>query len=372
MIVDLIRFEHGFGSIQLFLEDRFGSGGTAAYNTVIALRLLSEVFANLIVVGMLFGAEGSALYFAAATVAAAFTFGYSVVGGLQASLRTDVFQMGVFLVTLAALMFALASAPGWSIAQIGATVRPATDPGWMLLGVALLQAVSYPMHDPVMMDRGFLADRRTTWRSFLHAGWLSMSCILLFATLGVYAGGQAGQGEAMLDVLRRTLGDSTMIVFNLALVVSAISTLDSTLSSAAKLAIVDVGLGAPTLANGRIAMAVFMAAGLAFLFLDARELFTAVAISGTASMFLTPVILFCVIGGARVSPWAFHAAFASALAGAALYYMETSGLGFMSAHMGIEHNYAKLLAICVAVLAVGCGSFALALKPKRKNARLAA
>jgi hypothetical protein len=41
------------------------------------------------------------------------------------------------------------------------------------------------MHDPVMMDRSFLADRKTTWKSFLHASWLSMGCIFLFALLGV-------------------------------------------------------------------------------------------------------------------------------------------------------------------------------------------
>jgi len=42
-------------------------------------------------------------------------------------------------------------------------------PGPILLIVDLLQIWSYPMHDPVMMDRGFLADRATIRRSFLHA-----------------------------------------------------------------------------------------------------------------------------------------------------------------------------------------------------------
>jgi|SRR5690554_1245266 len=58
----------------------------------------------------------------------------------------------------------------------------------LILLVALLQVWSYPMHDPVMMDRGFLADRRTTWRSFIHAGWISTLCILAFGSLGVIAG----------------------------------------------------------------------------------------------------------------------------------------------------------------------------------------
>lgn len=369
VIVDRIRFFHGFTSVQAFLTDRFGASGTGAYNVVVALRLLSEVFANLIVVGTIFGAEGSSLYLMAASAAAVFTLGYSMVGGLLSSLRTDVFQMSVFLVMLAALVFALAGAPGWSVSLLVSTARPATDPGWVLLAVAVLQVISYPMHDPVMMDRGFLADRRTTWKSFLHAGWLSMSCILLFALLGVYAGTQAGQGEAMLDVLGRTLGDATMVVLNAALIVSAVSTLDSTLSSASKLAVKDMELAAPTLANGRLAMLAFMVGGLAFLFLDTKELYAAVAISGTASMFLTPVILFCIIGNREVSLWAFHVAFAAALSGATLYYLETSNLGFLTPLLGIEHKYSKLLVICVVVLVVGCGAFAAALKPRETVAR---
>ena len=198
VIVDQIRFRHGFNSVQAFLTDRFGPSGTRAYNVVVALRLLSEVFANLIVIGTIFGAEGSSLYLIAASVAALFTLGYSMLGGLQSSLRTDVFQMSVFLVMLAVLVFALVGAPGWSISLLGGTAKPVTDPGWVLLMVAMLQVISYPMHDPVMMDRGFLADRRTTWKSFLHAGWLSMSCIFLFALLGVYAGTVKNPDEAML------------------------------------------------------------------------------------------------------------------------------------------------------------------------------
>jgi Na+/proline symporter len=371
VIVDQIRFRHGFTSIQAFLTDRFGTSGTSAYNIVVALRLLSEVFANLIVVGTIFGAEGSSLYLIAASAAAVFTLGYSMLGGLQSSLRTDVFQMSVFLVMLAVLVFALAGAPGWSVSLLGSTAMPVTDPGWVLLMVALLQVISYPMHDPVMMDRGFLADRDTTWKSFLHAGWLSMACIFLFALLGVYAGTQAGQGEAMLDVLRRTLGDTTMLVLNVALIVSAVSTLDSTLSSASKLAVKDMGLATPTLANGRLAMLVFMVGGLAFLFLETKELYAAVAISGTASMFLTPVILFCIIGGRGVSLWAFHVAFVTAISGAVLYYLETSNLGIMTPLLGIEHKYTKLLVICVVVLAVGLGAFAAALKPKATVAQAA-
>ena len=39
------------GSVQDWIGERFGLTGNVTYNIVIALRLLSEVFANLIVVG---------------------------------------------------------------------------------------------------------------------------------------------------------------------------------------------------------------------------------------------------------------------------------------------------------------------------------
>ena len=77
----------------------------------------------------------------------------------------------------------------------------------MLLAVAFLQIWSYPLHDPVMMDRGFLADRETTRKSFLHAAWISIVGILIFGLIGVYAGLNKGEGEAMVAALTRLLGE---------------------------------------------------------------------------------------------------------------------------------------------------------------------
>ena len=58
-IIDHLRFRLGIGSIQELLTARFGKIGTACFNFVIALRLISEVFANLLVVGLIFGIVGS-------------------------------------------------------------------------------------------------------------------------------------------------------------------------------------------------------------------------------------------------------------------------------------------------------------------------
>lgn len=365
MIVDGIRFRHGFGSVQGFLHARFGGLGTAAYNAVVAVRLLSEVFANLLVVGIIFGVEGTAGYTLAIVLIATFTLGYSMMGGLSASLRTDVLQATLLLGVLAVLLVKLTGLDGFELAPVLVSSPDLSSPGWVLLIVALLQIWSYPMHDPVMMDRGFLADRRTTRLSFLHACWISMLCIFAFGLLGVFAGLHRADGEEMAMTLTRLLGDPAMMLFNTALVLSAISTLDSTFSSAAKLSVVDMGIGRPTAANGRIAMALFLLGGLGFLFLGSKDLFDAVAVSGTASMFLAPVFVFSIWLNRDVAPWAFAAAFLAAMAGAGLYFLETGGhLNLIEPLTGIAHKYSKLMIISGGVLLLGSGAFLLGLRPR--------
>ncbi|PIW28862.1 MAG: sodium:proline symporter [Rhodospirillales bacterium CG15_BIG_FIL_POST_REV_8_21_14_020_66_15] len=360
LIVDRLRFRHGAGSVQEFLSDHYGAMGRWSYNVVVGVRLLSEVFANLLVIGIIFGAAGTTGYTLAIVAVAVLTLGYSMMGGLRAALRTDVMQTAVLYAGLAVLLALTFTRPEFDPAAVLASSAEAGGPGWVLLAVALLQIWSYPLHDPVMMDRGFLADRDVTRRSFLNAAWISVLGIMVFGVIGIYAGLNKAEGEAMVAVLTRLLGEPAMVLFNLALVVSAVSTLDSTFASASKLVVADMGIVAPSVRNGRLAMAGFLLGGLAFLFLGNKDLFAAVAVSGTASMFLAPVVFFNILGGRRVQPWAFAFAFALAIAGGALYMLEAGGhVAVVEPLLGITHKYAKLLAICIAVLAGGCGAFAL-------------
>ena len=351
-IVDSLRFNHGFASIQAFLQARFGSLGTSCYNFVIGLRLISEVFANLLVIGIIFGAAGTAGYTVTILAFAGVTLIYSVLGGLHASLRTDLFQMMVFLIALIVLLAMTVSNSSFNIEDLGFKPFVIDEPGPVLLMVALLQVWSYPMHDPVMMDRGFLADRETTKRSFLHAAWISILCIVTFGSLGIFAGANAAAGESMNEVLLRILGEMPMLFFSATLVISAMSTLDSTLSSSAKLVAVDMKLVEPTLFNGRISMVVFMLIGVAFVFTNNKDLFSAVAVSGTASMYLAPVIFFSLWGGRDDIPrWSYLMAFVLAISGALLYFTESSAYSML---LGDAHKYTKLLWISSAVLVGGC------------------
>ena len=204
-IVGRLR-ESGAVSVQDWLTARFGGLGTGCYNLVIALRLLSEVFANLLVVGLIFDAvlDGSGTM--AIMIVALLGLGYSAWGGLSAALRTDVVQMLLFLLVFVLAFVALVTSPTFSV-QAVLTAPGTSGPynGWVLLVVALLQVFSYPAHDPVMMDRGFLADPETTRRSFVHAFWISTLCIIAFGFFGIHAGliGAAYEGDAGFAAIQK-------------------------------------------------------------------------------------------------------------------------------------------------------------------------
>ena len=371
MIIDHLRFKHHKTNIQSFMLERFGKLGNHCYNLVIILRLLSEVFSNLLVIGVIFGVANSLEYISAIVLVACVTFAYSMFGGLRASLRTDVFQAILVICALAMLFAIMLFHSDFSFSQVLASSPDITSPGWVLLAVAFLQVWSYPLHDPVMMDRGFLADRSTTRKSFNYAAIISIVCILIFALLGVFAGIVKIDGEALVSTLTRLFGEPTMVIFNIALVISAVSTLDSTFSSASKLVAVDMNIIKPTPANGRWVMLAFLIGGGLFLFLGGKDLFAAVAVSGTVSMFLAPVIFFSIWGNKSIEQWPLMATFVTALAGGALYMLESSGYtNLLEPIFGYAHKYSKLLIICIGILIVGCLSFALGIQksPKVDNA----
>ena len=359
-IVDNIRFNQGFASIQEFLLARFGRIGVTCYNIVIIIRLISEVFANLLVIGMLFGAAGTNAYFIAIIAFTAFTLIYSMLGGLHASLKTDVMQMSIFVLVLSLLIFTVINSGNFALADFGFKEFRMDQPGPILMLVAFLQIWSYPMHDPVMMDRGFLSDRETTKHSFLHAAWISIVCILAFGCLGVLAGAHASEGESMNSTLMRLLGEWPMLLFSTTLIISAMSTLDSTLSSASKLIAIDMKIIPISVNNGRLIMLVFMLLGLLCVFFGNQDLFSAVAVSGTASLFLAPVVFYSIFAKQKHIPiWCYLFTFIVSILGACLYFLESSGYTQL---LGDIHKYTKLLEISLAILLVGSFLFWIGLK----------
>lgn len=350
-IVGRLR-EGGATSVQDWIGARFGGVGNGCYNSVIALRLLSEVFANLIVVGLIFNAvlEGSgttAIWFVAVLGLA-----YSAWGGLSAALRTDVVQMLVFLVVFGVAFIALVISPDFDLgAVVTAQGTAGSYNGWVLLAVAALQVFSYPAHDPVMMDRGFIADKATTALSFLHAFWISTLCIIGFGFFGIQAGlvGAAYEGE-LIGTWVKMFPSWVFGLLMISLLVSALSTLDSALSSAARLVVEEGGLPR-TLTVGRVVMVVFMLAGTLLTLWGNATLFDAVAVSGTASMFLTPVLIVGLVMGRQIALWAYLVAFGAAMAGAFIYFAR--GWEMITPWLIEGHKYEQLLLICICVLVTG-------------------
>jgi len=365
-IIQHLRFKHGYDNVQTFLTAKFGSTGTGMYNFVIILRLLSEVFANLIVVGEVFGLKGSTEYILAMIAIGVITVAYSSMGGLRASLKTDVFQSVIVLALVSILFIAMIFHSQFDVGAVITSTADITSPGWVLFLVAGLQVWSYPLHDPVMMDRGFLADKETTSKSFFHAAWISILCILMFALLGVFAGLNNQEGEGMLPALTRLFGEPIMVLLSIALVISALSTLDSTFSSASKLVVKDMKLLPETVNSGRIVMFAFLIVGGLFLLWDSKDLYAAVAVSGTLSMFLLPVIVFSIWGNREIQLWPVILTFMVTLFGGITYVTESSGYtAWMTSLFGYEHKYSKLLIICIVIALVGLVSFALGSKQQQ-------
>ncbi|WP_299591704.1 sodium:proline symporter [uncultured Tateyamaria sp.] len=343
----------GAASVQDWLQERFGVRGTGAYNMVIALRLLSEVFANLLVVGLIASAviEGSDTW--AILIVAVVGLAYSAWGGLSAALRTDVLQMSVFLGVFGVALLYLVLSPGFSLGAV--LTAPGTAGawnGWVLLVVAALQVFSYPAHDPVMMDRGFIADEETTRRSFLHAFWLSTFCIIGFGFFGIQASLVGAEYESeLIGTWGVMFPVWVFALLMLSLLVSALSTLDSALSSATRLVVEELALVPRTLMAGRVVMVVFMVLGAVLTLWGNATLFDAVAVSGTASMFLTPVLIVGLVMGLRVPTWSYLAAFAAAMLGALAYFGRAWPV--FSSVLPEGHKYEQLLVICVFVLVAG-------------------
>ncbi|MDG1170584.1 MAG: sodium:proline symporter [Sulfitobacter sp.] len=360
-IVGRLR-RQGARSMQDWLGARFGAVGNGCYNLVIALRLLSEVFANLLVVGLIFNAVLAGSGTTAILVVAALGLAYSAWGGLSAALRTDVVQMLVFLVVFGLAFGALVMSPAFDLgAVISAPGVSGPYNGWVLLAVAALQVFSYPAHDPVMMDRGFIADEATTRASFLHAFWISTLCIIGFGFFGIQASlmGAPYEGE-LIGTWGVMFPAWVFVALLISLLVSALSTLDSALASAARLVVEELKLAPRSLNGGRVVMLGFMATGTALTLWGNATLFDAVAVSGTASMFLTPVLLVGLVWGREVALWGYMVAFGAAMLGALAYFGR--GWAVFAAVLPEGHKYEQLLVICVTVLALGFAGVLAALR----------
>lgn len=155
----LIRTRGRDTSLPAFLIRKYGTLCAKLFIAAIAIRLFNEVWSNTKVVGLYFGAEGRAGYWVAVAAVTAFTVIYSWRAGMRGSLLTDGGQMILAAILLAGIMVILL--PTFSTRGLPDVPAAASLAGWTFAGLALVQVLSYPFHDPVLTDRGFLTDPKT-------------------------------------------------------------------------------------------------------------------------------------------------------------------------------------------------------------------
>ena len=290
LIIYKLRTKGGFISIHHFLESKFGKGALIIFSILISFRLWNEVWSNSMVIGSYFGDEGTTPYLLAVIVFTSLTIAYSIKGGMSSSLFTDMLQMILFGVLLMVILFMIFPRTNWDIGAFVTSGTWSMSQGVNLLFLAMIQCFSYPFHDPVMTDRGFVTDAKTTRKAYLWSAVIGMLCIILFSFVGVYGRMVGVSGQAPVEVAK-LLGVPMMLVMNFIMITSAASTLDSTFSSFSKMVHLDLKIASPTLTGGRISMVVIALAGTVPVFFN-PDIISATTYSGTVVIGLAPIFLF--------------------------------------------------------------------------------
>src|SRR5262249_23647184 len=141
-----------------FLTARYGPTAAFAFSAAILIRLFNEVWSNTGVVASYFGAPGSLAYYAGAAAFTASVLAYVTRGGVRASIFTDRLQPTLIVLLLGWVLVLIV--PGHRPTEWVSTSHFTLVGGMDLLLVGLLQATSYPFHDPVLTDRAFVTPSR--------------------------------------------------------------------------------------------------------------------------------------------------------------------------------------------------------------------
>jgi solute:Na+ symporter, SSS family len=310
-----LRTRGRYRSLPHMLVEKHGPVCARLFLIIVAFRLLNEVWSNTKVMSLYFGAEGSASYWIAALAITLFTLSYAWSGGMRASLLTDRLQTILAFVLLGVVLAILL--PGLETSGIPSVDDATRDAGLTFCALAAVQILSYPFHDPVLTDRGFISRPGSMLKSFILAGILSGGFIFLFSIIGLY--GRAFDLAANPSVsVPAALGFPMMLLFNGIMLLSGGSTIDSTFTSVAKLTALDwrpnvLRSGKLNLTAGRIAILIVAALGnLPLLTIYAGDkvgpaIIAATTISGTMVMGLAPTFLLSWIPSA--GSLSFHLAF---------------------------------------------------------------
>jgi Na+/proline symporter len=311
IVIYWLRTRHGATGLVPFLIQRYGPAAALAFALAIFIRLYNEVWSNTAVVGAYYGKAGGWTFIAAALLFTAATLFYSIKGGLRSSIVTDIVQGVLFVVVLGVVLLLVIPQHGAGTLLSAGEFRLAA--GLDLVLVAALQVLSYPFHDPVLTDRGFITKEKTMLRAMIVAGVLGFICIFAFSLVGVHAKLEGlPSGDNMPGAVAGAFGAAPYFLMTMVMIVAAGSTLDSTFASVSKL----VGQEVPLLAgrepgSNALKIGVWTMVAIALLgnipMIAGTDILKATTISGTMVMGLAPVFLLAPL--VKYSPWSFHFAF---------------------------------------------------------------
>jgi Na+/proline symporter len=280
----------GFTSLHEFLNTRYGRHALWLFSMILLFRLWNEIWSNTMVVAQFFGEKGSTAFYTASWGTTALVLLYSLKSGLRSSIVTDLIQMALAAILLIVILgFVL---PDSNIKQI------ITSGKWTMSGcvdlilVALIQIWSYPFHDPVMTDRGFLTRRDVMLKGFILAGIFGVVFVFLFSFVGIYNRIEGIGANSTINTAMH-FGLPLLIVMNMIMLTSAASTIDSTFSSTGKLMAIDLfpGVRIDKVKLARATMIILAILGNLMVYANPAIL-SATTISGTMVVGLTPVFIF--------------------------------------------------------------------------------
>lgn len=312
VVIYVLRTRYGAQGLIPFLTGKYGRAAALAFSAAILVRLYNEIWSNSSVVGGYFGPEGSWRFAASAMLFTLMVLLYSLKGGLRSSIFTDAIQTILFILAMG-LVLALVL-PAQNLGRMLTEGSFTLEGGVDLLLVALLQVLSYPFHDPVLTDRGFISDAKVMLKACCWAGGLGFLAILVFSLIGVQVrlDGMAPSGNVPA-LVAQSLGFAATFAMLAVMVSSAASTMDSTFASLSKF----MGKDLPFMAGrGRlkhpVAVGAFSMIVLAVLgnipMLSGTDILKATTISGTMVIGLAPAFILAPLARGR-SPWSFHLSF---------------------------------------------------------------
>mmetsp|Transcript_83771 Transcript_83771/g.236624 ORF Transcript_83771/g.236624 Transcript_83771/m.236624 type:complete len:516 (-) Transcript_83771:597-2144(-) len=269
----------GYFSLPHMIFDRYGRWAQLLYCMANFYRLYTEVWSNTMTVSDFYGSrvESDKDYdrdwWTSNLLGLSIPLAYVFMGGMKSSIVSDAVQ-GTFTIAFLFIVLIYMTAmkddnkylnkhlednyvgSSWEVYNpVPSRAMLSLDGGMDLLaGGAVQGLLSYPFFDPVLTDRAFLTDPRTMARSFMIGGTFAGFIILCFGFLGIY-GSMLGNcvndgvcpesdlnGAILADVkagkpfaVAKTMGETVLFLTAFIMILSSISTLDSTFTSTAKL-----------------------------------------------------------------------------------------------------------------------------------------